>query len=116
MVKFAKIDREDEEMKKKFRVEVKKRLFVMEKESLCPNERMEKLARGVIPQPVVIFEGRTEAYNNRLGAAKEGVEEEEEAEMESLEVAPEQRKMMLEGLYQECVTWYEKMRGKLAAL
>ena len=40
-----------------YRLDVKKRLFVMKKESLYPGERTDSIAKGLTPPQTIIFEG-----------------------------------------------------------
>jgi len=104
MLKYAKIDKKDEDALKMFRLAVKKRLFSISKVSLCPTERLDKIVKGEIKRPILIFEN------------EEDEKEAENDEDEITEISLEQRKAMLEGLYLESVNWYKKLESKFISL
>ena len=68
MLKFAKLDSSDEATVKQFRLDVKKRLFVLSKDSLYPQGRLEKIRQGKLSKPVIAFEGTSRRLNDRTAA------------------------------------------------
>jgi len=102
MIVYANLDKEDEEAVRQFRIGVKKRFFIMHKETLLPNERLNKINEGKIKNPVIIVET---------------MEDEEEIETEKMpEVPLSQRKEILHAHYNESIAWYTKLTPKILPL
>eukprot|EP00826_Nyctotherus_ovalis_P027743 TRINITY_DN2170_c0_g5_i9.p1 TRINITY_DN2170_c0_g5~~TRINITY_DN2170_c0_g5_i9.p1 ORF type:complete len:275 (+),score=70.24 TRINITY_DN2170_c0_g5_i9:458-1282(+) len=101
MVKFALLDQSDEEAVRLFRIVVKKRLFLMHKESLIPDERLIKMKKGIINKPIIVFEGIYE----------------EDVEPDKIQgISLSDRKKLLDCYYSECIGSYKTLAPKLLTL
>jgi hypothetical protein len=120
MLLYAKLDENDMAALQRFRLDVKKRLFVLNKDSLYPQGRLDKVSQGKLSKPVISFEGISPLEQSGLQlefAEEPGAEAEQRAKETPTDAAVslEQRKVLLAGLYAECEAWYSKLKDKINA-